>query len=252
MLRLSAEPMTAMSNSNAAFEHVPLLRDNIIHPSQSAFRMSRELIEQWDLAAAEEGVLDWRYSHDEREQHRLETLSERLHQDLWVFAFGSLMWDPGFYFDEVRYAKVYGFQREFCLLDTIGRGSPKKPGLMAALRSGGQCEGLAFRIGKDQADRESDVVWMREMICPGYLANFHTLQTPQGSIEAMVFEVDEACDSFCHDLSSDEMAQLIATGCGAGGSARSYLENMVNQLQTLGLHDEPMQVLLDSVMSSRT
>ena len=72
-------------------------------------------------------------------------LAQRNDQDLWIFAYGSLIWDPAFYFEEVRVAKAPGYQRSFCLRSEIGRGSPEKPGLMVALDHGSECQGLAFR-----------------------------------------------------------------------------------------------------------
>ena len=209
--------------------------------------MTRDLIEEWDQLAEQGGFVDWRYSHDERERLRARVLGDRLHEDIWVFAYGSLMWDPGFHFDEVRYATLDGASRSFRLLDTIGRGTPARPGLMAGLGRGGNCHGLAFRIAARQADAETDVIWMREMISPGYVAEFQALETPQGAVEGVAFFLDEACEHCLPSVRPDRAAKLIATGEGPGGTSRDYLEKLVVQMYRLGIEDAPVRALLASV-----
>ena len=57
--------------------------------------------------------------------------------DLWVFAYGSLMWRPEFPVAERRLGTVRGFHRRFCLLQRRYRATPERPGLMLALDRGG-------------------------------------------------------------------------------------------------------------------
>jgi hypothetical protein len=80
-----------------AFIHVPMLSGKIVEPEQSFFRMSRAKFEEWDQIARENGYEeDWRRTHEEREATRSKALAGRLGDDLWIFAYGSLMWDPKF------------------------------------------------------------------------------------------------------------------------------------------------------------
>jgi len=232
------------------FEHVPALSGQIVKPENSVFRMTRSVIEEWDHLAAQEGLVDWRYTHAARDQLRAQTLEGRLHKDIWIFAYGSLMWDPAFHFEEVRYATLTGASRSFRLLDTIGRGTPTTPGLMAGLSLGQQCEGLAFRIDAARCDTETDIIWMREMICPGYKAEFKPLHTPQGVVEGLAFWLDESCESCLAPLTASDSAKLIRQGKGPGGTSREYLENLVRQLNILKLHDPSMDALLALVQSS--
>ena len=67
-------------------------------------------------------------------------------KDLWVFAYGSLIWDPGFPFEEARPALLRGYHRAFCLYSTRYRGTPERPGLVLGLDRGGACRGVAFRV----------------------------------------------------------------------------------------------------------
>ena len=51
----------------------------------------------------------------------------------WVFAYGSLLWNPIFPFAEARRANVHGLHRRFCLWSLATRGTPN------ALARGGRC-----------------------------------------------------------------------------------------------------------------
>ena len=158
-----------------AFIHVPMLTGKIIEPEQSAFRISLASFEEWDRRAAAAGFPEWRRSHEDREATRSAALAGRLNADLWVFAYGSLMWDPAIHVAEIRQATFPGFHRRFCLKITIGRGSRKAPSLMAALDLGGECHGLAFRLpaclGKpgdgNPLDAGNDRVWLRACVPAG-------------------------------------------------------------------------------------
>ena len=135
------------------------------------------------------------------------------------------MWDPAIHVVEIRRAKLQGYHRRFCLKIEIGRGSPDKPALMAARDEGGECDGLAFRIPAHAVDRETEILWMREMIGPAYLPVFNAAQTPQGAVEALTFVMDRQDPKFS-DIGFEEAARIIATGTGALGSNLEYFNNL--------------------------
>ena len=99
---------------------------------------------------------------------------------VWVFAFGSLIWNPAFHFVERRTARIHGFHRQFCLWARAGRGSPEKPGLMLSLVPGGSCTGVAYRLSRRAAATELDVLWRREMATMAYRPVWTTAHTPKG------------------------------------------------------------------------
>lgn len=225
-----------MELSLEVFRHVPHLRDRILHPGQSRFRkLDYDMI---DANAREAGLGEnWRRTHEEREDTRVAVLQDHAGKDVWVFAYGSLMWDPGFVFDEVRLAHLTGYSRRFCLVSEIGRGSPQMPGLMAALDHGGSCQGLLFRIAADHVETETRIIWEREMITWGYLPTLVSAETDAGSIEALTFVVNREGDRYVPDANPDKAAHMIATGSGFLGRNIDYLDNLVAQLELLGLHD---------------
>jgi len=226
------------------FEHIPHLRDKIHEPEKSQFRnLDFEALDQY---AREAGYPDnWRHKHADREDTRMQSLEGRMNDDLWVFAYGSLMWDPAFYFDEVRVARSLEYQRSFCLRTEIGRGSPSHPGLMAALDNGGKCEGLAFRIRAENVDQETEVIWKREMISYGYVPMFLPLETEAGPVEALAFAIDHSSDRYERELDIDDAAKMIAVGTGLIGSNIAYLDSLADQLKLLGLSDDAFFKLHD-------
>jgi cation transport protein ChaC len=152
------------------------------------------------------------------------------------------MWDPAIHIVEIRTATLHGFHRSFCLKSQIGRGSAANPALMAALDRGGLCKGLAFRIPAEHVDRETEILWMREMVAGSYVPTFVTIETPQGSVEAVTFEINRQSERYVQ-LGLEETARLIATGRGVRGTCLEYLENVADRLDLLDLHDPAIDEL---------
>jgi cation transport protein ChaC len=219
-----------------AFAHVPALAGKIIEPEKSFFRLARERYVELDRMAQEQGMPpDWRLSHEAREATRAQALAGR-NADLWVFAYGSLMWDPGIHIVEIRRATLHGYHRRFCLKTTLGRGSRERPGLMAALDRGGICHGLALRVPSEHVDRETEILWAREMLAGSYVPSFVAVETPQGNVEALTFEINRGNSRYV-TLELEEMARMIANGRGRIGSNLEYLDNLAERLELLGFSD---------------
>ncbi len=217
------------------FRHLPELKGKIIDPETSNFR---ELdVAAIDQRMADNRIANWRRPDADREATRANAMANRWDNDLWVFAYGSLMWDPGFLFSEIRHAVADGYRRSFCVRSTLGRGSPENPGLMAALDNGGTCQGLAYRIDKSIIDNESRVLWTREMIIHAYAPAFIPLSTPQGDIISLAFVMDHTSPHYLPGLSHNETARYIASGVGFLGPNIQYLENLATQFEILGVHD---------------
>ncbi len=199
-----------------------------------------ELEEQ---AVAEGWPPDWRMDHDLREANRTEVLSGRMDQDLWVFGYGSLIWDPAVQVDEYRYGSLPGWRRSFCMWLEGGRGSPQQPGLMAALDEGGHCDGVVLRIPAALVDQETRFMWRREMFAGTYCPQFLEVATPQGTVDALVFLMN--CDNrrYAPDVSEEEAARMIAAAEGRLGPNFDYLDSMVRHLDELGIEDADMRRL---------
>ncbi len=233
-----------------AFMHLPHLRGRVRPAGQSELRVTPEVLAFWDERARSLGRgPDWRLSDDELEASRLAMLGGLdPAQDLWIYSYGSLMWDPGFHFAEVRLAEVAGYQRRFSYRSTIGRGTVERPALVLALEPGsGSCRGLVFRIPGAVAQAESAMVWRREMIRGGYRPTFLPVSTPQGDVTALAFASNPSHADHVGELPVAETAAMIACASGTLGTNRRYLEQVAAQLLSLGIEDRYLQHLADQV-----
>jgi cation transport protein ChaC len=181
----------------------------------------------------------------------LEATLERVTQgqDVWVFGYGSLMWNPAFHHAELLHARLAGWHRRFCLWNTFGRGSPEKPGLTLALESGGSCAGVALRIAAPDVRSELTVLWNREMLTGSYLPRWVRLASPAGPIPAVTFVANRAHPRYAGRLPSEQVARFLAHARGPLGESREYLERTVAELERHGARDGSMHALLRAVRS---
>lgn len=233
-----------MSVSPDPFSHHPELRDKISNPSKSFFRTFTT--EKLAATLKARGLpVDWWHSESEREASRAQTLAGRWDTDLWVFAYGSLMWDPAFRFEEVRRARVPDYARRFILKDVYGgRGTFDAPGLMAALDKGPGCDGLVFRISRDNIDEETEVLWRREKVGPAYTPVFVEAIASERRLPALTFAADHEADLIDASLTRAQQIEFCATGTGFMGSSVEYLRNIASQFDALGIQDEEVSALL--------
>lgn len=207
-------------------------------------RFGQDRFDELDEQAKAEGwPPGWRMEHDAREANRQMVLSGRWARDLWVFAYGSLIWDPAVYVEEYRRGVLSDWRRRFCMRLEGGRGSHAQPGLMAALDQGGRCDGVVFRIAAELVDQETKFMWRREMFAGAYSPVFLEVATPQGPVDALVFVMDRTNPRYMPDLTLDAAARMIAVAEGGLGSNFDYLQSLVRHLDELGIHDDDMKTL---------
>ena len=162
-------------------------------------------------------------------------------EDVWVFGYGSLMWNPAFLHEEHRLGSVRGWHRRFCLKLTRGRGSPDCPGLMLALDRGGMCRGMAFRIAAAQAREELLLVWRREMLSGAYLARWVNVATEAGPVRAVTFVVNGRHARYTGAMSEDATAERIRLAGGELGTCRDYFDRTVDALEAFGIMDAALE-----------
>lgn len=158
-------------------------------------------------------------------------------EPVWMFAYGSLMWNPDFAFAEAQPAFLYGFHRSFCLYSRDYRGTPDRPGLVLGLDRGGSCRGIAYRLPPDRIGESLDRIWAREMTGQVYRMRRVALRTPRGTVTGYACVVRRESPDYAGRLSLDGMALVLATAIGGRGSGRDYLANTVRHLEELGIRD---------------
>jgi len=167
---------------------------------------------------------------------------------VWVFGYGSLIWNPAFHFTERRTGTIYGYHRRFCLWTHLGRGCPERPGLVLGLERGGSCRGVAFHIAPGAIDSELEIVWRREMLSGAYVPRWVPVRTAQGPVRAITFVINHAHERYARLLPEDRVAEVIASARGYLGPCADYLVNTVDHLAELGIHDRPLERLRARVL----
>ncbi len=186
-------------------------------------------------------------SEDELADSRNKAMRHHEGGDLWLFGYGSLIWNPAFEFAERRIGAIYGRHRQFCLWTWLGRGSRDCPGLMLGLEAGGKCRGVAYRIDAEAIDSELDVVWRREMLTAAYRPIWVRVETDQGSVPALTFAINRQHERYAGKLAIDYVAERLAAACGPLGTGAEYLFNTHRHLTELGLRDRYLDRLTDLV-----
>lgn len=180
-----------------------------------------------------------------------ETLRSAPPGDVWVFGYGSLIWNPAFHFVEKRTARINGYHRRFCLWTQLGRGSPENPGLMLGLERGGACRGVAFRVAEEAVESELDVLWRREMFTGAYRPTWVTARSGDVSVPAVTFVINRDNARYAGRLTEDTIVRHLATATGPMGPCRDYLFTTVEHLAALGIRDRRLESVARRVRRHR-
>lgn len=158
---------------------------------------------------------------------------------IWVFAYGSLLWNPGFDFIERRTATLRGWHRAFCMQLSRFRGSPEQPGLMLGLDHGGSCKGEVYRIDQGAAALQIDKLLRREVPFRRIANAWRWVEVDIAGTrqKALTFYAGMRRDRFYVDLPIHAQAHMLARAAGWGGSGAAYLHATVMKLEELGIHD---------------
>jgi cation transport protein ChaC len=160
--------------------------------------------------------------------------------DVWIFAYGSLIWNPDFEFVEERLGTISGWRRSFCIgWVRLYRGTPERPGIMLALESGGSCRGVAFRLPNVDLKANLERVVRREH--PIKWDKLHmewaNVRTDDGPKRALVVVTTKSHSAYLPDLLEEVVVNSLATAAGERGSMAAYLRNTVEDLESRGIHD---------------
>jgi cation transport protein ChaC len=172
-----------------------------------------------------------------------ETLARVPSGDVWIFAYGSLIWNPLFPVAEERVAQVHGLHRSFCIWSRLGRGSPERPGLVLGLNRGGRCRGIVLRLEAHHVRDELALVWRREMVTGAYRPTWIKARTDHGTVHAITFVANRQAASYAGELSEDQVADILSSGAGFLGTCTEYLAQTTAGLAARGIHDEGLQRL---------
>jgi cation transport protein ChaC len=169
--------------------------------------------------------------------------------EVWIFAYGSLIWNPIFRFIEQRVGTIYGWHRRFCLWVPRGRGTPENPGLVLGLDYGGSCRGIVYRIAAADVPSELLLLWRREMIVGSYIPRWVRVFDGTQKLEAIAFVINRRHRAYAGNISLETTVKSLATATGELGSCADYLMQTVNGLMTASIQDKQLLQLRDRVLA---
>ena len=168
--------------------------------------------------------------------------------DIWIFAYGSLIWNPVFHFVDRRVGTIYGWHRRFCLWTPLGRGAPDNPGLVLGLDRGGSCRGVAYRISAAKVGAELSLIWRREMVVDSYVPRWVKMIAGEQRLNAIAFTINPQHPLYAGRISPETTVKSLATAHGQLGSAADYLSQTVDGLSAVGIQDRHLIALRDKVI----
>lgn len=164
--------------------------------------------------------------------------------DLWVFGYGSLIWNPGFAFVEQALARLAGAHRALCIYSMVHRGTPQRPGLVLGLDRGGACQGMAFRVASGQ--REATIAYLRarEQVNSVYREVMRPIVLDGGRrVRALVYVADRRHRQYAGRLMLGDQLRLIRQGHGGAGPNTAYVLSTVAALERHGIRDTSLHQL---------
>ena len=161
-------------------------------------------------------------------------------EDLWVFAYGSLMWRPDFEFLERRPARVMGAHRALCVYSFVHRGTPEKPGLVLGLDQGGNCRGIVYRVAPARRDETVAYLRAREQVTMVYRECWRSVwidDDPNKRVQALCYVVDRGHEQYAGRLGLAEQLHYVRQGHGRSGNNRDYVLATVKEIEAQGVRD---------------
>lgn len=212
--------------------------------SHRAMALSADLVARAHRPAPDLGPPDGYVRHTDADWSAIvDGLVAAADEDVWVFAYGSLLWKPVFAPAETRPALARGWHRRFGFTLTNHRGTPDRPGLMMGLDRGGQCRGVALRIARETTRADLDALVRRELPyrplagVGAHASRWLTVATVAGPVRALAFVINRDSPRYAGHLDVEATAEILATACGSGGSCAEYLYSTVSHLEELGIRD---------------
>jgi glutathione-specific gamma-glutamylcyclotransferase len=170
--------------------------------------------------------------------------------DVWIFAYGSLIWKPACEVTDVDIGLLRGWHRAFCLgWNTRWRGSEENPGLMLALDRGGACKGVLYRLPSQTLEENIVKLFEREMAWKpsAFPPRWVNVAASHGNVRAITFCVNRSSGRYVTGLTPHEVAAVLAKAAGSRGSMAEYLYATVSHLEEMGLHDTHLWKLQELV-----
>jgi cation transport protein ChaC len=187
-------------------------------------------------------------SESERQLSMMNALSHwQGDTDLWVYGYGSLIWNPEFAHAEQRLSMLRGHHRSLCLWSRVNRGTPELPGLVFGLDRGGSCRGMAFRIEAKTVPTAFEALWRREMSTGAYHPRWLKCDTDKGPVSALTFVIDRSNSGYVRGLEHNHTLEIVRRAHGRYGPCVDYVVQTHEALCQAGIRDGRLAQLAEKL-----
>jgi len=160
--------------------------------------------------------------------------------DVWVFAYGSLIFRADFRFVERKIARLPGFSRRFWQSSPDHRGTPEAPGRVVTLIENASASvlGVAYRIAREDSDAVLAALDERERA--GYeriCVEVEFVAAPFGSVTAVVYQARAKNPGYVADNDEASIARIARSASGPSGDNASYVRRLAQALREIGEED---------------
>ncbi|MGQ3672344.1 gamma-glutamylcyclotransferase [Xanthobacter sp. TB0136] len=173
--------------------------------------------------------------------------------DHWVFAYGSLMWNPGFDYAERCEARLIGAHRALCVYSYHYRGTPEAPGLVLGLEDGGACHGIAYRIEPQHWEQTYAYLTEREQVSGVYreaVKRIHMMDGSGRTAPALAYLAHQGHAQYAGALTREEQLHLVRRSHGRAGPNADYVISTVSELERLGIEEPDLNWITHRLRAS--
>jgi cation transport protein ChaC len=156
-------------------------------------------------------------------------------QTNYIFAYGSLIWNPCFNYLWKSSAILHNYERQLCMYSWRARGTKENPGLVLGLvnKEGAYCDSYRDEIFSSLYLRENTPSECYDVV---YL-DVELINNENEIVKALCFVSKDYHEQYAKYLTNDEKIKIIIQAEGECGTTRQYLENTVISLKKEELED---------------
>ncbi|XP_075484631.1 gamma-glutamylcyclotransferase 2-1-like isoform X1 [Primulina tabacum] len=174
----------------------------------------------------------------------------------WIFGYGSLVWNPGFEYDEKVIGFIRDYRRVFDLACIDHRGTPEHPARTCTLEEheGAVCWGAAYCVRGGPEKEEEAMAYLERRECEydrKTLVDFFKDEDSEMPLinGVIVFTSTPELSNkyYLGPAPLEDMAKQIATAFGPCGNNRDYLFKLEKALFDIGHEDDSIIELANEV-----
>ena len=153
-------------------------------------------------------------------------------KNIWLFGYGSLIWNPDIPYLDWKPATLSGFVRKFWQGSHDHRGTPENPGRVVTLIpcEKGYCDGIAYLVSLSTVKSVFEKLDHREK--NGYRKTKVFLNfTDKTNEEAITYIAKSINPAFLGPAPDSSIAKQIAVSSGPSGNNSAYLFKLADALR---------------------